>query len=219
MFCLLAAAAVCSAQLSYERIRDAHKEPGNWLTYSGNYSGHRYTGLDQVRRDNVARLKLAWVHQARATEPFQTSPVVVDGVMYITEPPNIVKALDLRSNRALWTYQRTIPDDLRLCCGRVNRGVAVLDDKVFYNSIDAHMIALDAATGRLLWDVEMAPYQLGYSATLAPLAVKLRVEPFASQERTRPRGARLSSPFPGFPRGKPKSRVPIAYYLHGRISL
>jgi len=171
----LAAAAVCPAQVPYERIRDAHKEPGNWLTYSGNYSGHRYSALDQVRRDNVARLRVSWVHQARATEPFQTSPVVADGVMYITDPPNIVKALDLRSNRPLWTYQRTIPDDLRLCCGRVNRGVAVLDDMVFYNSVDAHMIALDAATGRLLWDVEMASYKLGYSATLAPLAVKNKV--------------------------------------------
>ncbi|MBM3813423.1 MAG: PQQ-dependent dehydrogenase, methanol/ethanol family [Acidimicrobiia bacterium] len=172
---LLSLTMLVPAQVTYERILHAYKEPGSWLTYSGNYLGHRYSQLDQIHRGNVSRLRVAWVHQSRATEAFQTSPIVADGVMYITEPPNIVKALDLKTGRALWTYQRTIPDDLRLCCGRVNRGVAVLDDKVFYNSIDGHMMALDAATGRLLWDVEMADYKLGYSATQAPLAIEGKV--------------------------------------------
>ena len=174
--CYLAFLAVAVAQVPYERIRDAHKDPGNWLTYSGNYLGHRYSPLNQVNTGTVKRLKLDWVHQAMAsTDAFQVTPIVADGVMYISEPPNMVRALDLNSGRPFWTFQRSIPSDLRLCCGRPNRGVAILGNRIFVTTVDAHVIALDAATGRQLWDVEMADYKLGYSATLAPLAIKDKV--------------------------------------------
>ena len=95
--------------------------------------------------------------------------------MFITEPPNVVVALDARTGRTLWSYRKEIPKDLRLCCGRVNRGVAILGDSVYYGSIDAHLIALDARTGKVRWDVTMADYKLGYSSTGAPLAVKDKI--------------------------------------------
>lgn len=170
---LLAIGAI--AQVPYERIRDAAKEPQNWLTYSGAYNGQRYSTLSQINAANVKKLQVAWVTQSGQTEPTEASPIVVDGSMYITEPPNIVKALDAATGTVLWTHRRTIPEELRLCCGRVNRGVAVLGDMVYYTSVDAHMIALDAKTGRLRWDTVMGDYKLGYTSTGAPLAVKDKV--------------------------------------------
>ncbi len=172
---LLAFGAVAAAQVPYERIRNSHREPGNWLTYSGNLLGHRYSPLDEIRAENVGRLKVAWVHQMRAEEAFETSPIVVDGILYITEPPGTVRALDGRTGRTLWRYERPVPKDPRLCCSRVNRGLAILDDQLFYGSIDAHLIALDMRSGRVRWDVEMASYKLGYSSSGAPLAVKDKV--------------------------------------------
>ncbi len=159
----------------YERIRDANKEPGNWLTYSRDYTGQRYSTLDLINTSNVGRLRVAWVHQAKEADTVETSPVVVDGIMYISEPPNVVKALDARTGNALWTYRRQIPTDLRMCCGRVNRGVAILNDAIYYGSIDAHLIALDARTGRVRWDTPLADYKLGFSSTGAPLAVKDKI--------------------------------------------
>jgi alcohol dehydrogenase (cytochrome c) len=169
---LLAAAQI---NVSYERIRDSHKEPGNWLTYSGSYNGQRYSLLDQINSENVSKLKVAWVHQKSEGEAFETSAVIADGVMFITEPPNIVKALSTKTGRTLWTYRKDIPKDLRLCCSRVNRGVAVLNDTVYYGSVDAHLIALDAATGTVRWTVKMADYKTGHSSTGAPLAVKDKI--------------------------------------------
>ena len=163
-------------QVSYERIRDSHKEPGNWLTYSGNLQGHRYSPLDQINVGNAHRLRPAWVHQIRGhSEAFETSAIVVDGVLYITEPPGTVRALDGRTGRTIWKYERPVPNDLRLCCGRVNRGVAILDDLLYYETIDAHLIALEAKSGRVRWDVTVADYKLGYSSTVAPLAINGKV--------------------------------------------
>ncbi|MBL8214835.1 MAG: PQQ-dependent dehydrogenase, methanol/ethanol family [Bryobacterales bacterium] len=173
---LFALGATLAAQtVPYERIRDAEKEPHNWLTYSGNYNGQRYSPLDLINTNNVKRLKVAWVHHTNTTESHETTPIVVDGIMFLTEGPNVVKSIDTRTGNLLWRYQKTIPQDLRLCCGRPNRGVAILNDTVYYGSIDAHFLALDAKTGRLKWDIEMADHKLGYSSTVAPLAVKDKI--------------------------------------------
>jgi len=171
----LLAGALAAQNVPYERILNADKEPHNWLTYSGNYNGNRYSKLHQINTSNVKRLKVAWVHHAASTEAHETTPLVVDGVMFLTEGPNVVKALDTRTGIQLWRYEKNIPKDLRLCCGRPNRGVAILGDTIYYGSIDAHLIALDARTGRIKWDVEMADYKLGYSSTVAPLAVKDKI--------------------------------------------
>ncbi|MFN0100925.1 MAG: pyrroloquinoline quinone-dependent dehydrogenase [Bryobacteraceae bacterium] len=177
IFLLLLTPALLPAQLKvpFERILNADKEPGNWLTYSRNYSGQRYSPLDQIRAGNVGKLRLAWMSQADEMDTVQTSPIVVDGTMFITKPPNVVEALDARTGRSIWTYRREIPSDFRGCCGKVNRGVAILGDSIYYGSIDAHLVALDARTGTVRWDVSLADPKLGYSSTGAPLAVKDKI--------------------------------------------
>ena len=141
---LLTAILPLYGQVTYERILRADSEPANWLTYSGNYSGHRHSRLEQINAANVARLKPAWIHQINALHKFETTPLVVDGVMYLTEPPSNVTALDTRTGRVLWTYVREIPKDVRVCCGQVNRGVAILGDIVVIGTVDAHLVGLDA---------------------------------------------------------------------------
>ena len=172
---LLSTAPPAVAQVSYERIVDAASEPGSWLTYSGSYGAQRYSTLDQIHRDNVDQLQVAWVYQARSTQKFEVSPLVVDGVMYITEAPSDATALDLRTGRPLWSYRRSLPQGIVTCCGQVNRGVALLDDQVFLGTVDAHLVALDARTGRVRWDVEVAEHTEGYAITLAPLALNDKI--------------------------------------------
>lgn len=173
--CLLTATVAAQVNVPFERIRDANQEPGNWLTYSRDYSGQRYSPLDIVNPGNVGHLHIAWMAQADETDIFETSPIVVDGTLFITKPPNVVEAIDAVTGRTLWSYQKPLPTDLRLCCGKVNRGVAILGNSVYYASTDAHLLSLDARTGALRWDVTMANYKLGYSSTGAPLAVKDKI--------------------------------------------
>jgi alcohol dehydrogenase (cytochrome c) len=164
--CLLAQLTVPAA-----RIRDARAEPGNWLTYSGNDAGHRHSPLAEINTANVASLRPAWVYQSREAGKLETSPIVVDGTIFLTEKPYIATALDGRTGRPLWSYRRP-PVSVPTCCGQVNRGPAVLDDSLFFGTLDAHLVALDLATGRVRWDVTVADPTQGYSITGAPLAVK-----------------------------------------------
>lgn len=172
---LIALALPLCAQAPYERIRLAEREPGNWLTHSGSYNAHRFSALDQIDATNVSRLKPSWIYQIRNTHTVETSPLVIDGIMYLSEPPSNVTALDTRTGRWLWSYRRNMPRDLRLCCGQVNRGVAALDDLIFIGTVDAHLVALDAKTGLVRWDVTVADYKTGHSITVAPLAVKDKI--------------------------------------------
>jgi len=160
------------AQVTFERIVNSAKEPQNWMTYSGDYSGKRFSALDQISLNNVRTLSAKWVYQTAATGKLETSPLVVDGILYATAQDDRAFALDARTGRPIWMYQRQIPSDIRPCCGRVNRGLAILGDKVFLGTLDAHVIALDAKTGAVRWDVTAADYRTGYSFTVAPLAVK-----------------------------------------------
>jgi len=171
----LPAVLLAQVEVPFERIRSADKEPGNWLSYSRDYTGQRYSPLEQINAGNVAKLRIAWMHQAWESDTFETSPIVVDGTLFITKPPNEVAALDGTTGRQLWSYQKVLPKDLRLCCGKVNRGVAILGNTLYYASTDAHLIALDARTGVVRWDVTMADYKAGYSSTGAPLAVKDKI--------------------------------------------
>ena len=164
-----------NGQVSFERLREAAEEPRNWLTYSGGYFSQRYSTLDQVTPANVTDLTLQWVYQSRSAGTWQPTPIVVDGVMYLTQRPNDVVALDARTGRVFWIYSYPTPSDHKACCGANNRGVAVLGDRVFMATLDAHVVALDAATGAELWDVEVADKQVAYAFTLAPLAVKDKV--------------------------------------------
>ena len=165
-------AAGLAAQAPFDRQRDAAAEPRNWLTYSGSYFSQRYSALDQIAPANVADLQLQWVYQAAVAGPWQATPLVVDGVMYVSQRPNDVVALDARTGRVFWIHRYTPAPDHRACCGANNRGVAVLGERVFMATLDAHVVAIDATTGVELWDVELADKDLAYAFTLAPLAVK-----------------------------------------------
>ena len=160
------------AQVTFERLVHADKEPQNWMTYSGDYSGKRFSTLDQINLTNVRTLTAKWVYQTAATGKLETTPLVVDGVLYATAQDDRAFALDARTGRPIWMYQRPLPQDIRPCCGHVNRGLAILGDKVFLGTLDAHVIALDAKTGAVIWDVAAADYRSGHSFTVAPLAVK-----------------------------------------------
>ena len=99
-----------AAQVSYQRLLESEKEPGNWMTYSGNYSSHRHSRLDQINAANVSALKLKWAYQMKTLETVEATPLVVDGIMYLTRPPNDVFALDAETGRPFWNYRRTLPE-------------------------------------------------------------------------------------------------------------
>jgi alcohol dehydrogenase (cytochrome c) len=170
---------VIQAQVTFDRILRADQEPQNWLTYSGALSGDRYSPLTQITRANVKDLQLQWIFQTRGpaepVEKFEATPLVVDGVMYTVMAPNHVVALDAITGRMFWLYSPKISPLARVCCGRVNRGLAILGDTLFMGTIDGHLIAIDAKTGKPVWDVAVAKPESGYSFTLAPLIVKDKV--------------------------------------------
>jgi len=174
---LFAAAVTLSAQqpVTSDRILNAAKEPQNWLTYSGNYNGQRYSTLSQITPANVRNLSLEWVFQVRslgAADKFEATPIVADGVMYTVSPPNDVVALDAVTGRQFWRYNHNVAPAARVCCGRVNRGVAILGNSVFMGTIDGRVVALNAKTGAVEWNVAIDRPEAGYSVTVAPLVVK-----------------------------------------------
>ncbi|SFO57597.1 alcohol dehydrogenase (cytochrome c) [Pseudonocardia ammonioxydans] len=169
--------------LDHERLLHARSEPQNWLTYYGAYDGQRYSPLDQITTGNVHRLAPAWIFQSGAagihagasTYAFEAAPIVVDGIMFLAGWDGWIWALDARTGSLLWRYKHAVPFDTPLCCGNVNRGVAVAQGKVFAVSLNAHVLALDAETGRCVWDVPFGDVRAGESATVAPLVVKDKV--------------------------------------------
>jgi len=175
----LSLSAIISARaelpVPYERILRSAEQPGNWLTYGGNYADQRHSTLDQISPTNVGTLKPSWVYQTREVSKWECTPLVVDGVLYITERPNVVTALDGRTGRPLWSYRRPMPGDVPGCCGPVNRGLAILDDALYLNTFDCHLVCLDAKTGQERWDMLIADYKVGHSMTAAPLVVKDKI--------------------------------------------
>jgi len=166
--------------VTYDRILNARNEPQNWLTYYGAYDGQRFSPLDQINTGNVKNLSPAWVfqcgsmgmHSGASTYSFEASPIVVDDVMYVTGWDGWVWALDAREGTELWRYKHASPYDVSLCCGNVNRGCAVAEGKVFVTTLNAHVLALDAETGKCIWDQPFGDVRAGESATVAPLIVK-----------------------------------------------
>ena len=157
--------------VSSDRLLNADSEPQNWLMYSGNYKAQRYSALTQLDRRNVEDLEIAWVHQLSVLDRAETTPLVVDGVMFITESPSTVIAVDAASGRPYWRYEHQLPEEIIICCGRNNRGVAVQGDTVLMSTLDAHLVALDAKTGSVRWETEVQEATAGYSKTDAPLVV------------------------------------------------
>jgi alcohol dehydrogenase (cytochrome c) len=166
--------------VTYDRILNARDEPHNWLTYYGAYDANRYSPLDQINASNVGQLTPQWVFQAgnvglrsgATTYAWEASPIVVDGVMFVSGWDGQLWALDATNGQELWRYRHASPFDVSLCCGNVNRGVAVAEGNVFMTTLNAHVIALDAETGKKIWDKPFGDVRAGESATVAPLVVK-----------------------------------------------
>jgi alcohol dehydrogenase (cytochrome c) len=169
------AAQTAGPQVTSQDLLDGLKDPTRWLTYGGDYSGTRNSPLTQITPENVNQLSAQWTFQTGALGSFQTTPIVADGVIYATGFNNNAWAIDARSGRQIWRYRRQLPEDMRLCCGAVNRGFGVLGERLYMTTADAHLLALDMKTGGVLFDVELADYKVGYSATVAPLVVKDKV--------------------------------------------
>ena len=173
---IVAASEAALAQVPYERLRHAAGDPGSWLTYSGSYAAHRFSPLAEITPANAARLRPVWVYQMREAGPVETTPLVADGKMYVTEARSRVTALDLRTGRPLWRFEPNIPKDVRFIgFPPVNRGVALLDQTVYVGTLDAHLVALDSASGAVRWDVTVSDNKLGYAITSAPLAIDGKV--------------------------------------------
>ena len=159
-----------------EDIREGLTPDGSrWLTFGGDYANQRHSPLTQITPQNVDRLVPQWTFQTNSLERFETTPLLRDNVLYVTGPANTAWAIDARSGRTFWEYRRELPDNLTACCGLVNRGFAMLGDKLYMTTLDAHVLALDSATGRIVWDATMADHSVGYAATIAPLAVNDKI--------------------------------------------
>ncbi len=161
--------------VGFERLKAAEKEPQNWLTSWGNLRGTHYSSLNSITPANVGSLTSRWAFQFGGSI-VETTPLVVDGIMFVTGPRNNAAALDARTGRVIWRYSRKVPSDVHShCTVMTNRGFAILGDRLYMATLDAHLVALDAKTGNLIWDVEVEDYKKGLSITLAPLAIDGRI--------------------------------------------
>lgn len=147
-----------------------------WLTYSGSYDGRRHSALTQINAQNVHALRIEWLRQIPdQADRLEGTPLVRGSVMFVTSAPNQIHALDVRTGEVLWTYSRELPSKLYACCRSVNRGVALAGDTVYLGTLDAHLVAVEATTGRVRWDVQVANHEEGYSITGAPLAIEDKI--------------------------------------------
>lgn len=165
------------AAVDSERMLEADSEPGNWMSHGRTYSEQRYSTLDQVQHSNVKDLGLDWSFDLETQRGIEATSIVVDGVMYLTSAWSIVYALDGASGELLWRYDPGV-DKVTLqksCCGPVNRGVAVWEGQVFVGALDGRLIALDAATGDVKWEVITVDQSKPYTITGAPRVVKGKV--------------------------------------------
>lgn len=159
-------------QVSREQIRTAGSRPDQWLTYSGSLDGRRYTPVNEITSRTVSLLRVRWIRQFGTSEPkSESTPIVVGGVIFMTEPPFDVIALDVRSGELRWQYRPSLPKKLPLEAGLVNRGLAVLGNVVFLSGLDGFLVALNATNGSVLWKTAVVNPSDGYTMSGAPLIV------------------------------------------------
>ena len=163
-------------------LLEAQQNDASWLMYGRTYDSKRYSALKQINRQNVDKLIPVWTFQTGVLDGFECSPLVIDGIMYITTPWNHAYAIDCRTGSHLWHYQKSLPDNLALCCDAVNRGFGAWGNRLYMSTLDAHLVCLDRYTGEELWDEPITAYgengqeekdiyKLAYSATVAPLVI------------------------------------------------
>ncbi len=156
-------------------LNDSGKDNKNWLHPNGNYEQTRHYPVAQINTANVAKLRPAFVFQTGIVESMETAPIVVDGVMFVTTSYNHVYAINATTGEQYWHFKHKIGPVSTYCCGPNNKGVAVSEGKLFMGTLDAKLVALDAKTGKLLWETEIADPELGYSETMAPAVVDGKV--------------------------------------------
>lgn len=156
--------------VTFDRLKNSRKEPQNWLTYWGDLEGTHYSGLKEITPANVGRLQNAWTYQFKGNT-VETTPIVADGMMFVTGPLDGAAALDARTGRTIWKYNRQLPAVAAHCTVMTNRGFALLGDRLYLATLDMHLVALDAKTGSVIWEVPVGDWQKGFSITHAPLAI------------------------------------------------
>ena len=161
--------------VSQSQLGAADKDGSNFLHSNMNYAQTRYYPATQINTSNVGKLRPAFQFQTEVLESMQTAPIVVDGIMYITTSYNHVYALDATTGKEFWHYKHKQGPVTTYCCGPNNRGVAILGDKLFMGTLDAKLVSLDAKTGAVLWQTQIADPEEGYSETMAPVAVNGKI--------------------------------------------
>ena len=161
--------------VTQDMLDRADGDANNFLHTNGNYAQTRYYPASQINRDNVKRLSPAWIFQTEVVESMETSPLIVNGIMYATTSFSHVYALNAATGAQIWHYAHKMGPITTYCCGPNNRGVAALGDKVYLGTLDARLVALDAKSGKIVWNVEIADPELGYSETMAPTAVNGKI--------------------------------------------
>lgn len=172
-------AGVATAQMgNYTSVTDARlakPEAANWLSTRGGYNNWGYSPLSQISTGNVKNLRPVWAFSTGQTEGHEGAPIINNGVMFITAPMNKLFALNAATGQLIWQYARELPDDITTCCDVVNRGVAVYGNMVYMGTLDAHILAFDAKTGKIVWDRTIEDYKKRYTITSAPLIANGRL--------------------------------------------
>jgi len=161
--------------VSQDMLSRAAGDGNNFLHTNGNYDQTRYYPARQINSGNVQKLKPAWIFQTEVVESMETTPIVVEGIMYVTTSFDHVYALNAATGEEIWHYKHKMGPITTYCCGPNNRGVAALNNKVYLGTLDAKLVALDAKTGKLVWEQQIAEPELGYSETMAPTAVNGKI--------------------------------------------
>ena len=161
--------------VSQGQLDAADRDSANFLHSNMNYAQTRYYPASQINTQNVGKLRPVFTFQTEVLESMETAPIVVDGIMYLTTSYNHVYAIDAVTGKEFWHYKHKMGPVTTYCCGPNNRGVAIMGDRLFMGTLDAKLVALDAKTGKLLWSTQIADPELGYSETMAPVAVNGKV--------------------------------------------
>jgi glucose dehydrogenase len=161
--------------VTQDMLDRADGDANNFLHTNGNYAQTRYYPASQINKNNVKKLRPAWIFQTEIVESMETSPLIINGVMYATTSFNHVYALNAATGEQIWHYKHKMGPITTYCCGPNNRGVAALGDKVYLGTLDAKLVALDAKSGKVVWETQIADPELGYSETMAPTAVNGKI--------------------------------------------
>ncbi|MGF1563133.1 MAG: PQQ-dependent methanol/ethanol family dehydrogenase [Geminicoccaceae bacterium] len=174
---LLASTAVPALAVTQDDLLNDQNTPEDILTYGMGYQGHRYSPLDAVNRETVGKLVPVWAQSfgGEKQRGQESQPIIHDGIMYVTASYSRMFAIDPRTGEEIWQYDARLPDGILPCCDVINRGAAIWGDKVYFGTLDAKLVALDAKTGKTVWRKEIGDYKAGYSYTAAPLIVDGKV--------------------------------------------